>query len=72
MNQRGQVTAALQITAMAPRRQPEKSCTHFMDAVVGLQPQMPETRATQFVYNIQNSISLKDSGQQNASSLCPS
>lgn len=40
-----------------------------MDAVVGLEPQMPETRAAQFVYIIQNSISLQDWGQQNASSL---
>lgn len=68
MNQQGQMTAAAQMKPAAPTRQPEWSRTHFMVAAVGPQPQMPETRAAQFVYNIQNSISLKDWGQQNASS----
>lgn len=69
MNQAGQMTAAPQMKAAAPACQPEGSCAHFMDAGVGPEPRMPGTRAAQFVYIIQNSISLQDWGQQKASSL---
>lgn len=54
------MTAALQMKPAAPTCQPEGSCTHFMHAVVGLEPQMPETRAAQFVFIIQNSIPVQD------------
>lgn len=62
MNQAGQMTAALanETSGTNVSTRPEGSCAHFMDAGVGPEPRMPGTRGAQFVYIIQNSISLQD------------
>lgn len=70
MNQgQGQLTAALQMKPVAPTCQPEGA--EHISRIPAFWPGATDagTHAAQFVYIIQNSISLQDRGQQKASSL---